>query len=342
MVAVHELILLIPGMARKEREHYATRLSDGIDGFLEKRGETVESFHRAESDGDNRTRFDIRLKNGQHRIVDIVEIFWNDLRPQLDKSLIPFLGYLLVRYWLRLRDWNAIPPTSRSLRRAFCFGAVFLLGWYVLTLLAFLQITQLFALMLPSQIQSLVGWLWVGVTTLLATGFVTSNIDASYATFCYLKNRDGLSDRVRRRVINAFWEITPQLRSYQRITLLAHSFGSAVAVDAIARMVEDTNRPQPLQTIDFVTAGSPLEFLISREPEYEQKIRRCVTSELVDCWIDFYAVTDSLCSKVPFEAEPKCSNVGVELGYSEFEALLGLAHDAYFEHQQVLEVVLAL
>ncbi|QBR03204.1 hypothetical protein [Paraburkholderia pallida] len=342
METVHELVMLIPGMARSVREHYATRLSDGIEGFLETHHESVESFHRVGGEGSDRTRFDIRLRNGQHKIIDILEIFWNDLRPPLDSSSVPFLGSLLLRYWLSLRHWRAIPPTSRSLQRAFCFGALFLVVWYLLTLLALIQIAQLFSLILPSHVENVAGWLWVGVTSLLASGFVTSNIDGSYAAYCYLNNRGGFCDRVRRRVVNAFWEISPQLAGYERITLLAHSFGSAVAVDAVARIAVDTDVAPPLLPFDFVTAGSPLEFLMSREPVYEQRIQRCITSALVRRWIDFYALTDSLCSKVPLADEPKCSHEGIELGYSEFEAFLGLAHDAYFEHPRVLEAVLAL
>ncbi|RQS65787.1 hypothetical protein DID96_25525 [Burkholderia sp. Bp8963] len=343
METVNELIMLIPGMTRSVREHYAARLSDGIEGYLETHGESVESFHRVGGDDNDRTRFDIRLRNGQRKIIDIVEIFWNDLRPPLAPSSAPLLGGLLVRYWLRLRHWNAIPRTSRSLHWAFCSGALFLLVWYLLTLLVFFQFAQLlFSLFLPSHVGTVAGWLWVGVTGLLASGFVTSNIDSSYAAYCYLNNRGGFCDRVRRRIVNAFWEISPQLASYQRITLLAHSFGSAVAVDAIARIVADADAAPPLQPFDLVTAGSPLEFLISRDRTYEQRIQRCKASALVCRWLDFYALTDSLCSKVPLGNESKCSNEGVALGYSEFEAFLGLAHDAYFEHPRVLQAVLAL
>ncbi|KDB09181.1 hypothetical protein LIG30_1793 [Burkholderia sp. lig30] len=341
METVHELVMLVPGMARSERERYATRLSDGIEGFLETHRESVQSFRRR-SDSSGRAQFDIRLCNGQQKLVDVVEIFWNDLRPPLEKSWIPFLGYSLVRYWLSLKQWKAIPKTSRPLQRAFCVGTCFLFVWYVLTLLAILHFTQLLSLFLPTHTESPIGWLWVGATGLLATGFVTSNIDASYAAFCYLKNREGFCDRVRRRVINAFREIGPQFANYQSITLLAHSFGSVVAVDAIAWIMAEPDPASLLRAFKFVTAGSPLEFVMSREPAYEKRIRQCVASTLVENWIDFYALTDSLCSKVPFEAERKRSHAGINLGYTEIEASLGFAHDYYFEHDEVLKAILNL
>jgi len=344
METIHELVMLVPGMARSERERYGTRLSNGIEGFLETRRESVESFRRLVSDSSGRTQFDIKLRNGQHKLVEVAEIFWNDLRPPLDRSRIPLLGYSLVRYWLSLKQWKDIPQTSRPLQRAFCVGVSFLLLWYVLTMLAILHFTQLLPLFVTKHGESPIGWLWVGATGLLATGFVTSSIDASYAAFCYLKNRERFCDRVRRRVVNAFRDSCAQLANYQSITLFAHSFGSVVAVDAIAWITAEADAASLLRPFKFITAGSPLEFVMAREKEYEDRIQRCVASTFVQEWVDFYALTDSFCSAVPFTDDMKGKrkrwHKGVELGYSEFEASLGFAHDSYFEDSTVLEAVL--
>jgi hypothetical protein len=337
MEAVRELVMLIPGMARSERERYGTRLSDGIEGFLETHGDSVESFRRL-GGANGSTQFEIRFRNGHQKLVEVVEIFWNDLRPQLEKSSIPFLGYSLVRYWLSLKQWNALPKTSRPLRRAFCVGAVFMLIWYVVTLAAILNLAPF----LPKHDGSSIGWLWLGATGLLATGFVTSSIDASYAAFCYLKNREGFCDRVRRRVVNALLEMAPQFANYQSVTLLAHSFGSVVVVDAIGWITPKPERTALLRPFKLVTAGSPLEYLTAREEAYAGRIQRCVASPLIKEWIDFYALTDSLCSNVPFDDDKdrKRWHRGIELGYSEFEASLGFAHDSYFEDPTVLEALL--
>ena len=316
MESDRELVILIPALARRSQMAYGDRLSDSIENYLETHREFIDSYRRVGCQGVNRAQFDIRFRNGEHKVVDTFEVSWNDLRPEIRQSSIPLAGFLLIGYWLNARMFRSIPPTSRSMRRAFVLGVLFLLVWYGITLLAVAQFSQLFPVLFSKSFQTWVSWIWVFATALLASRYVNDGIDGSYTTYCYLKNRGGLRDRVRRRIISAFWEVRERLASYSRITVLAHSFGSAVAVDAIADIATAAREEQPLHQLDL-TIGSPLEYLTFREPTIMERIERCAASPIVTRWVDFYASTDSLCSKVPFGTDRKCFSEAIELGYSE-------------------------
>ena len=82
-----ELVILIPGLARRSQQAYGDRLSDGIEDYLDAHRELVESYRRVGHQEIGRARFDIKLKNGKHKVVDTLEVTWNDLRPQIRPSL---------------------------------------------------------------------------------------------------------------------------------------------------------------------------------------------------------------------------------------------------------------
>jgi len=335
-----ELVILIPGLARKSQQAYGDRLSDGIEDYLDAHRELIESYRRVASQESGRARFEIKLKNGQQKVVDAIEVTWNDLRPQIRPSSTPLVGLVLIFYWFSARMWRSIPATSKPMRRAYVAWILFLLSWYVLTILAFAQFSEFIPDLVSKNFDGLIKVIWLFATMVLASRYVTDGIDGSYTLYCYFKNRDGLYDRVRRRIISFFWQIRDEIEPFKRVTLLAHSFGSAVAVDAIAGIATRALEEQPLQRVELITIGSPLEYLSFREPSIRKRIEQCVSCPILTRWVDLYASTDALCSKAPFGSNRKCTAEAIELGYSELEAQLGLSHDAYFEHPRVLGEVL--
>ena len=130
--------------------------------------------------------------------------------------------------------------------------------------------------------------------------------------------------------------IAEEGRPVDRLLVIAHSFGTAVAVDALAAV----EPRQGLPAVELVTLGSPLEFLACRDPTIQTLVEHCVQSPAVLSWTDYYDRNDRLCSRAPlddgwlgkFAAHP------VRLGGSTLEtATIEAKHAAYWGLPQVLD-----
>lgn len=350
-----ELIVFVPGMGADEPEAYLERLTGGFRDFCANRGLALSSQQDNAEAGANRRRIEIDLPGGGRRTLDIVEAFWGDLKPRLSsQSLLRRIGRGLVMliYWLAsLRSWQAA-ASSRYLLFNVLFTVTILLLWYFGALIAGLTAVgsdpSFFGATLPESLQplagrlgglgrSLGGWsVWAAASLVLAALPATAIVDIAFASMAYLQNRHGMRGKIGGRVARALAEAVRGGEGYQRISVVAHSFGVVIATEVLADY-RGTDRP-PLR---FVSLGGPLLLVAARERRVAEARDRLIANAAVAHWVDFHSEQDWLCTRSPvpagtakFEDRPLTSTVAWD------ERLSGASHHLYFEDPEVLASLL--
>jgi hypothetical protein len=166
---------------------------------------------------------------------------------------------------------------------------------------------------------------------------VTDGVNVAWSTYAFMTDRESYRRKLRLRLLGMLSCFADDAERYRRIVLVAHSLGTAVAADALAEGKVDGFRVPPL---DFITLGSPLEFLALYGPDTQTSVERCLNA--VCSWWDFYDLKDAFCSRVPLSdlLEQKFHARQISLGYSWLASLTGGAHSAYFDDPEVLTRIL--
>jgi len=286
--------------------------------------------------------------DGRRQQLLLQEVGWHDLRPAMS-GVGPFTrlarcGRLLLQA-AHPRGRRPVPQQSRGLQRMARLSVVALGGWFALLLLAasklaWDQAAPWLAASGAAPDALLPGWVklaWIVVLGALSVPELTRAVDLSWTVFAFTTDRDQLRARLQRRLSGMLLRAAAPA-SHRRIVLLAHSFGSVVAVTTLAA------RPAaPLPPLTLVTLGSPLEFLAISDPSLPPAIEACLASTAVSRWIDVYATADGFCSRVPLPDGAGCGCFTaheVSLPAPRLAAAFGRVHDAYFAHPDVLKAVL--
>ncbi|MFN5967747.1 MAG: hypothetical protein ACK46E_22035, partial [Pseudanabaena sp.] len=308
--------------------------------------------------GQTGRRFVVESELGTKKNIDIYEIYWRDLVDDLnDKSIRyrVFRGIYLLFYWL-----FASLKIGR-ISRIFFFQVLGILllitAWeystVTLALTAIGNDPNTLGFRLPSELATTLGKLgttlggwqtWLITSAILSVLPVPTNVIVNLLDFMVRYAEDdtergsvSLRDRLRYRLSSVLDDALNETK-YDKITVLAHSLGTVLAVDFLA----DYKHPSA-KKISFITLGSPLKTLASVSSWISEEIRKCVNNKSVEEWSDFYSNQDWLCTEAPVsydEENNKFQAEAISLRVSLAKQMSGEVHLAYFSDRLVLEKII--
>lgn len=341
--ATRTLVVMVPGMSGTEPGLYLGKLIEGLKAYVDTR-----SIELAIEDPPKPTDPQ-RFRVGGGRLeIDIVETPWSDLRPRLSsesgfKKLLGGLGLLF--FWLRSpKVWARALDNKYMLSGA--IGALgLILAWYYGTIAAVLSVVGKD----PPEFLRTVGWaevfadlgsamggwpVWLGFGAVSAALPTLTVVDLSHGAMAYLENRDHFATKVKARVERVLYAALQQ-PEYDRVVIVAHSFGVAVAVDAIAGVAR---KSKPLS---LMTLGGSLPLLCAAAPRLAQSQQSAFT--VVDEWKDFWSKHDWLGSPAIHsagEAPKGFESRHVDASISLTDKASGASHSLYFEDPGVYQELL--
>lgn len=326
-------IVLVPGLIESERDEQRDYLVNGLCGVSESM--RVDRVGPATVDGASGVRLRATDPRSESTgSVDVFEAYWYDLVHRLSRKPLRtrmVRGTFLLPYWLQgslLRHFNA----HKFLMVNLTLGSLLLILWYVSTVGLLLALgDELIPNVIPFDVpnhgatqpvlERWIKWIKTCVLTPLDT-FATTyfaplwafvavlsylvpvNLLVDVADFSkrYLMNETedegsplGLRDKLRNRVRDTVIPVC-ESGAYDGVTVVAHSFGCAVAVDVLA----DLSVPADVD-LHLVTMGSPLELLVQRSSWVRHEIRRCASQSSLTAWDDVYSNADWFCTRTPFD-----------------------------------------
>ncbi|MFC6633332.1 alpha/beta hydrolase [Microbulbifer taiwanensis] len=346
-----ELILFVPGMAVEHRGQYLDMLHDGLKSYCADHGLNYQSAEVAATDGSSAKFIDLP---DEGRRLEMQEVYWSDLVPLLSQLSVfgkIIRGAELLLFWLRSKRLWQVVRQAKYMTVSMLLTVALVLFWYSTALLAGLEAVaskpQLFGIpvnlgRLGELIERIPGWqLWAVFSGLLILLPTTLVLDISYGTKAYLQNLNGLSQKVKARLARAI-SCVEDNQDYERITLVAHSFGTVVAAEALA----DYAGPAA-DKIRLITLGGPLLVMGARAPRIEEAARSLIggmqgDDRRLNSWLDFYSHQDWLCTvsvsgvtQPGYEAKPLESKVSMTDKYS------GKSHQLYFQDYDVMKAILS-
>ena len=353
---VQEAIIFVPAFSSKEKDYYINHyLAIGLANRLEDKRVYLEP-EEIKISGQTGRRF-IFASEAQEKKIDIYEIYWRDLVDDLtDKSIRyrVFRGIYLLFYWIFAS--SKIGRISRAFFVQVLVILLLMVAWEYSTVTVALTAIgnnpNALGFQLPAELTTTLGelgrtfggWpIWLAISALLSMLPVSTNalIDLLDFTVRYAEDDTerglvSIRDRLRCRLASVFDDVLNENR-YDKITILAHGLGSVLAVDFLA----DYKHPRA-KKIGLITLGSPLKSLASISNWISKEVPRCLHSEFVESWHDFYSNRDWLCTKVPLSSvigSSKFQATAISLNVSWVKQLSGESHAAYFFDRSVLEKI---
>jgi hypothetical protein len=355
-------IVLVPGVKREERFFRRDTLVSNletVESFPLRRGDAVEV---AGDVGVRLTARPVRTASAPPGPdLDVFEAHWADMVPE-QVELGPWQklgsGLDMLAYWLlSWRTWRAL-SVSRYITLGLMIGGLLLVLWYValvlvvadavtkdVTLTAGVRDVPVLGSLLQMFLDAagMIGrWYWWAlIACVLSIVPVDALVQMARFAKDYLENRPdetevGLRDRMRDRVRATLENVLEA--GYDEVVLVAHSFGSVLAIDLLA----DWPHRDDFARLRLVTLGSPIAVLAHRSRWLDAERTQLLQRPELDVWLDFYAPTDWLCTAVPGHAE-RYRGMSREL---DFEAplrqmLTGQTHMLYYRCSEVLETLAA-
>lgn len=288
--------------------------------------------------------------------IDIFEAFWADMIPEsADRTPWQRLlwGFEIISYWVfNWRSWTAF-GTSRYITLGLFAGGTLLVLWYIsLALLAaqaigqnppeFLKAVPVLAPVFTAFVTTAAkfgSWqLWIVIALILPFLKVDELIMLASFIKDYFQNKPdetevGLRHRLRKRVQATLENVYES--DYDEVTVLAHSFGTVLAIDLMA----DWPHLRDLSRTRLVTMGSPAAVLAHRSPWLAQEIRRLSERKEIAAWDDYYANTDWLCTAIPGRDNFAGAGAGHQIDFETrfLEKLTGQTHLLYYRDGRLLE-----
>jgi pimeloyl-ACP methyl ester carboxylesterase len=352
-----EVIIFIPAFDAKEKDYYVNHyLAVGLANRLEDKRVYLEPGE-VKISGQTGKRFTFQ-SNLRTKKIDIYEIYWRDLIDDLnDKSI----GYRVFRGIYLFFYWLFASPKIGKISRVFFFqvlGILFLIiAWEYSTVTVALTAIgndpNALGFHLPSELAKTLGQLgktfggwqiWLVTSAILSVLPVPTNVLINLLDFMVRYAEDdterglaSLRDKLRGRLVSVLDDVLNE-NSYEKITVLAHSLGTVLAVDFLADYKHSSTKK-----ISFITLGSPLKPLASVSNWISQEVMKCVDNDSVEKWFDFYSDQDWLCTKAPVSSDTengKFQATAISLRVSLAKQISGESHFAYFFDRFVLEKII--
>lgn len=362
MASRKEAIVFIPSFYSKSSGYVLDNfLALGLTSRLEGREVNLDPDD-IKIAGQSGKRFMVESLAGDPKTIDVYETYWTDLVDKLSEKNAKeqiFRGLFLFIYWLSSRIW-VMARQSRALLVQFLVTLFLVVLWYygsvAVALVAIGQNPSAFGLELlpPDWAQVLVrvgkhlgGWpVWAIASVLLGLLPISVTALVDYTDFItrYLQDDTDVElgpirDRIRQRVTSVLHDVLQdEQENYERVTVLAHSFGVMIGIDLLADYRVKTAKP-----LRFISMGGSIELLSYKSQWILDESVKCLNNPAVESWYDYYSDQDWLCTKTPIphaEQPQKFQNRRIQLRVPLPKQLLGDSHSAYFFERSLLEHLL--
>ena len=360
-------IVLIPGWRREEKGFRRNVLTDNLAAVVQTRRlvPAPEAAIAGES-GQSLAALPLRHDDSQHQSdsspdrIDIFEAFWADMIPSVGESgpwkkLINGLDLLI--YWMCNRNiWGAL-RISPAISLGLIAGGLLMVLWYVSIVL--IVVEAIAQTGLPKDLQNIqlakdifsaiksiadhVYGLEIWAVTAAFLAFIKADEVVGLSRFIqeYFENRIisadedtrqvGLKDRLRERIIATLERV--MAGPYDDVIIVAHSFGTVIAVDALREWPHDAD----FNRLKLVTLGSPLAVMSHRSPWLKGELDALLAEGRLKSWDDYHSGTDWLCSPVPGHANTFSGHSHALDFEAPFrERITGRTHLLYYRDQTVL------
>ncbi|MBE9198696.1 MULTISPECIES: hypothetical protein [unclassified Nodularia (in: cyanobacteria)] len=353
MTSEREAIIFIHGFyLGRDRNYFLDYLSTGFTDILEP--------YRIEEAGEEKIAgyigktIKLVTNKDNFKKIDVYDAYWNDLvNNQLSNRNLKdrlLRGIDMLFYWFftkKLTILTSCPPLLIGLGISLLLGIFWFYGIIALTFIALGQepnslgfpISEEWAKQISSfgkQMTNFTAWTLVSGFF----SFVPINLMVDVAEFStrYLKeNSEGRIMRAKiRKQVSGTLNAVLETGYYNKVTILAHSFGVVIATDLLADYQQE-------HRIRYVSMGGCLKFLSYKSNQIEKKIRKCINNEQIETWIDFYSNQDWLSTKtfIPKDSNSeKICHREIKLPFSLLKQITGKSHDHYFTDEEVLKTVL--
>ncbi|MGV0106768.1 hypothetical protein NSTCB13_05600 [Nostoc sp. DSM 114160] len=350
-------IIFVPAFTSKEKDYYINHyLAIGLTNRLDQR--IYLEPEEVKISGQTGRRFTYQDTVGMNNNIDIYEIYWRDLIDDLnDKNIRQRVlrGIYLFFYWFFALF--KIGKTSKLFFLQILTILFLIIAWEYSTLTIALTAIgndpNALGFNLPKDMADTLSnlgktfgsWpVWLITSALLSMLPTSANslinlLDfiVRYAEDETQKELGGLRDKLRHRLISVLNDILTESK-YEKITVLSHSLGTVLATDLLADYKHSS-----LKKINFITLGSPLKTLAYLSNWIPEEVVKCLNSESLEKWYDFYSNQDWLCTKVPISPamennkfQARCISLKVSL----VKQITRESHDAYFFDKTVLQKII--
>lgn len=352
MADTKELIIFIPGMVVSEPEEFLEKLMNGIRSFCQSQGLRLRSLEDSGEPGTGRRQIEVMLEDGSVKTIDIQETYWGDLRPLLSSESIMrkiLRGFNLLVFWVSSPKTWGQARHSKFMMFNMIFTLILMLTWYYGALAAGITAIgsnpDFFGQPLPGWLaewskdlgKDMGGWsVWGIAAIIMGLLPVTKMIDAIYSTKDYLQNRHGVRHKICGRIAKALADASRSAgKRYDRITVLAHSFGVVVGTEVLADYAGENTK------VRVITLGGPLLLIAARSDRVQNALDRFIANDKIETWIDFYSDQDWLCTKSPVdESVNKFQSRKITATVPFDEKVKGESHNLYFDDWDVISTLL--
>lgn len=349
-----EAVIFVPALTAPEKDFYLNYLSAGLTEQIESTSIKVKEVGEAKIAGNSGKKFELYLDKEKVKIIDIYEAYWGDLfnnkLSEKDIKTRVISGTHLAFYWLFSKIWASLREAP-LLFIGLIISLLLLTFWYygtiVMALTAIGQDSKFLGFQIDPHLaqkigkfgETIGGWsVWLIASALLSLIPVNAAVDIFDFARRYLdEDTDGriIRAKIRQRASAILDDILNE-NYYDKVTILAHSFGVAIATDLLA----DYQYPQKIR---YISMGGALKILSYKSAWVEKEIKKCLSNDTLEVWIDFYSDQDWLCTKTPIPEG--CSSQKIQykknnLKLSLLKQISGKSHEHYFTDENVLKTIL--
>jgi hypothetical protein len=351
-----EFILFIPGIGAKEPREYLNKLVEGIKTTCSNTpGIDYQKVENSELEEQGQYQIEVTTANNSTKVIDIKEVYWGDLIPRLssesvfEKTIGGLSLFLFWTFFARKRFWQTIWSSKYILFGIIVTLLISFVWYYGVLAAAFTAIgtnPKIFSQQLPPQLteifKTLGSWMgggsaWAVASIVTAIVPVSRIIDTSYASKCYLRDQQNMFQKVQARVNKALKKVI-QSSQYDRVTVIAHSFGVVVATESLSKYTKVLSTQK---NIHLVTLGGPLLLINANSKRVEDAVKEVLANNNIESWTDFYSDDDWLCTRCPisseqinFQGKPITGTTNIQGKFN------GTSHNLYFNDFDVIKKLL--
>jgi hypothetical protein len=356
MATGKEAIVFIPGLFTNEKDYF---LNAYLIRGLTKSAVAAEVRETGEVliEGCKGKQLSVKFYSGETKTIDLYEAYWFDLIQRLSTETLRekvMRGIALLFYWAFSKVWMSFRECPTMVFSSVISLFLILLWYYGTITMALTAIgndpaffgsalPEGWAVFLGKWGETLGGWsIWLAISAVLGFIRIDQLIDATDFTRQYLQDTidettgETIRLKLRKRIMETIACVLKN-SDYDRITIVAHSFGTLISTEVLSDMAYPF--PQP---IHYITLGGPLKLLSLKSHWVHTIIEGCLRNPQVASWIDYYADRDWLCTQTPIHGmvpdKFECCKTMREI--SLWEAWTGKAHNAYFYEREIIHTLL--